>query len=150
SWAEAQASPTMQPPTLSGHSFPRSVTEGRIDYGATETPARRSVAVLPFRQLHQDRDDEYLGLGMADALITRLSNVRQIIVRPTSAVLKYADARDPNAAARELNVDSVLDGNIQRSGDRIRVTVQLVNVSEGASLWAHKFDEKFTDMFTVE
>jgi len=149
--AEAQASPTMQPSTLSGHSFDRSVTEGRIEHPATDGAAHvRSVAVLPFRQLGQDRDDEYLGLGMADALITRLSNVRQIIVRPTSAVLKYADQRDPNAAGLELNVDSVLDGNIQRSGDRIRVTVQLVNVSEGASLWAHKFDEKFTDMFTVE
>ena len=89
---------------------------------------------------------------MADALITKLSNIRQITVRPTSAVIKYAGRSnpDPLVAGRELGVDSVLEGTIQRAGDRVRVTVQLISVRESKPLWAHSFDERFTDIFTVQ
>ncbi|HKS41036.1 MAG TPA: winged helix-turn-helix domain-containing protein, partial [Blastocatellia bacterium] len=115
------------------------------------TPSIPSMAVLPFKLFTSNSDDEYLGLGMADALITRLSNVRQIIVRPTSAVLKYAGInQDPVAIGRELCVESVLEGSIRKSGERIRVTVQFVSVEDGRPLWADKFDEKFTDIFAVE
>ena len=112
----------------------------------------KSIAVLPFKPIGtQACEEAYIGLGMADALITKLSNLRQITLRPTSAVRKYADGvQDPVAAGRELRVSSVLDGSIQRSGNGIRVTVQLVNVDDGASLWAEKFDETFTNIFTVE
>ena len=111
----------------------------------------RSIAVLPFKLLGMDAAGEHLGLGLADALITRLSNIRQIAVRPTSAVLKYVGRdHDTVSAGRELGVEAVLDGAIQRSGDRVRVTVQLVSVSTEASLWAGKFDEMFTDLFSVE
>ncbi|MDX6696287.1 MAG: hypothetical protein QOF02_3890 [Blastocatellia bacterium] len=111
-----------------------------------------SIAVLPFRLLGMAASDDYLGLGMADALITKLSNIRQISVRPTSAVIKFAGngQTDPIAAGRELNVDSVLEGSIQRAGDRMRVTVQLVSVRESRPLWAHTFDERLTDIFTVQ
>jgi DNA-binding winged helix-turn-helix (wHTH) protein/TolB-like protein/Flp pilus assembly protein TadD len=111
-----------------------------------------SIAVLPFRLLGDEASDEYLGSGMADALITKLSNIRQITVRPTSAVIRYAKSEkpDPLAAGRELGVDSVLEGTIQRAGDRVRVTVQLISVRESKPLWAHSFDERFTDIFTVQ
>jgi TolB-like protein/DNA-binding winged helix-turn-helix (wHTH) protein len=111
-----------------------------------------SIAVLPFKALGMGAGDDYLGLGMADALITKLSNIRQISVRPTSAVVKFAgDGKtDPVAAGRELNVDSVLEGSIQRAGERVRVTVQLVSVRESRPLWAHTFDERLTDIFTVQ
>ncbi|HEX8000579.1 MAG TPA: winged helix-turn-helix domain-containing protein [Pyrinomonadaceae bacterium] len=111
-----------------------------------------SIAVLPFKPLGMSASDDYLGLGMADALITKLSNIRQITVRPTSAVLKFAGEgkTDPVAAGRELNVDSVLEGSIQRAGDRVRVTVQLVSVRESRPLWAHSFDEQLTDIFSVQ
>ena len=79
------------------------------------------------------------------------SNIRQIIVRPTSSISKYAAAeQDALAAGRELGVASVLDGSIQRVGDRIRVTVRLLRVSDGAPLWAEKFDEHFTSIFAVQ
>ena len=111
----------------------------------------RSIAVLPLKSLSADEADEYLGLGIADALITRLTNIRQIRVRPTSAVFKYAGLRqEPEVAGRELNVSAVLDGSIQRWSDRIRITVQLVSVKDGSALWAEKFDERFTDIFAVE
>jgi TolB-like protein/Tfp pilus assembly protein PilF len=111
----------------------------------------QSIAVLPFRLLAGDSGDDYLGLGVADALITRLSKIQRIMVRPTSSTVRYAGANcNPVAAGKELQVDSVLEGSIQRIDDRIRVTVQLVSVDDGASLWAEKFDEMFTDIFTVE
>lgn len=110
----------------------------------------RSIAILPFQSLDSAPQDEYLGLGMTDALITRLSNLHKIIVRPVSAVRKYATQEDPLAAGRQLAVQSVLEGSVQRSGDRTRVTVRLLRVSDGELLWGSTFDEKFTDMFSVE
>lgn len=111
----------------------------------------RTIAVLPFKPLAANAADEYLELGMADALITRLSNLKQVTVRPTSSVLKYASGGgDAIAAGRELGVDTVLDGSVQRSGDTIRVTVRLVRVSDGVPLWADTFDERFTNIFSVQ
>ncbi len=119
--------------------------------GRNTRSAVKTLAVLPFRTMSSEGCYSYLGLGLADALITRLSNLRQIIVRPTSAVSKYRNQeQDPMAAGRELNVEMILDGSIQQAGERIRVTVQLVSVASGVPLWAGKFDESFTDIFTVE
>lgn len=111
-----------------------------------------SIAVLPFKALGMNAGEDYLGLGMADALITKLSNLQQISVRPTSAVAKFSGEgqADPVAAGRELNVDLVLEGSIQRAGERVRVTVQLINVRESRPLWAHTFDERLTDIFTLQ
>jgi len=109
------------------------------------------LAVLPFKPMNKSSQDEFLELGMADALITRLSNLRQIVVRPTSAVRKYAALeQDAVAAGRELRVTSVLEGSVQRLDDRIRVTVQLINIDDGSPLWAEKFDEKFADVFALQ
>jgi DNA-binding winged helix-turn-helix (wHTH) protein len=114
-------------------------------------PANRSLAILPFKTLSTDSCDGCLELGLADALITRLSNLPGVIVRPTSAVAKYRGFdQEPISAGREMDVELILEGSIQRSGDRIRVTVQLVSVSGGISFWAEKFDDRFTDIFAVE
>ncbi|HEX8844439.1 MAG TPA: protein kinase [Pyrinomonadaceae bacterium] len=111
----------------------------------------KTLAVLPFKPLSGKSQDQILEIGMTDALITKLSNVRQIVVRPTSAVLKYAElAQDSLAAGREQGVDSVLEGKIQKVGDRVRVTVQLLRVDSGTPLWADTFDGKFTDIFAVQ
>ncbi|HEX6623691.1 MAG TPA: winged helix-turn-helix domain-containing protein [Pyrinomonadaceae bacterium] len=120
--------------------------------GRADAPADiRTLAVLPFALLDAGERDEYLGLGMADALITRLSNVRQIVVRPTSAVRGFAGpGRDAADAGRRLGVEAVLEGSIQKSGDRLRVTAQLVRTADGASLWAGTFDEPLTNVFAVQ
>jgi DNA-binding winged helix-turn-helix (wHTH) protein/tetratricopeptide (TPR) repeat protein len=111
----------------------------------------KSIAVLPFRIIGPRTHDEYLGLGLADALITKLSNLRQLAVRPTSAVCNYVgEGQDPISVGRELRVDSVLEGSVQKIGERLRLTVQLVSVAEGSTLWAEKFDERFTDIFALE
>jgi DNA-binding winged helix-turn-helix (wHTH) protein/tetratricopeptide (TPR) repeat protein len=113
--------------------------------------AVKSMAVLPFMSLNAEAGDEYLGLGLTDALITKLSNIRPVIVRPTSAVLKYVNAKqEPLAAGREMNVDALLEGSIQHDGERVRITVQLVRVSDGAPLWAESFDEQFTNLFAAQ
>ena len=118
---------------------------------AAPTPQVKSVAVLPFRPLVAENRDEALELGMADALITKLSNLKQIVVRPTSSILKYQDSQqDPLAIGREQKVDLLLEGNVQRAGDNIRVTVQLVRVADGLPVWAGKFDEKFTNIFLLQ
>jgi TolB-like protein/DNA-binding winged helix-turn-helix (wHTH) protein/Tfp pilus assembly protein PilF len=119
--------------------------------GSSDSPQIKSIAVLPFKTMGIEGGNEYLGLGMSDALITKLGNVHQIVLRPTSAVRKYAGEReDPVAAGREQGVDAVLDGSIQRDGDRIRVTVQLIRVKDKALLWSERFDERFVDIFTVQ
>jgi DNA-binding winged helix-turn-helix (wHTH) protein/Tfp pilus assembly protein PilF len=113
--------------------------------------AVRSIAVLPFMPLVAGVEDKYLGLGMADAIINRLSHIQQIAVRPTDAILKYTDsAPDPIGAGRELDVDALLIGKFQRAGERIRVTVQLVNVRAVSLLWAEKFEEHFANIFAVQ
>lgn len=111
----------------------------------------KSIAVLPFKPLVADIRDESLELGMTDTLITTLSNTRQIIVRPISAVRRYTDLeQDAATAGRELKVESVLEGTIQRAGERVRVTARLVRIEDGEILWAETFDEKFTDIFAVQ
>jgi DNA-binding winged helix-turn-helix (wHTH) protein/TolB-like protein/Tfp pilus assembly protein PilF len=110
-----------------------------------------SIAVLPFQPLGRDLNDELLGLGMADAVIGRMSNLKPLVVLPTSAVSKYkGPAGDPLAAGRALQVDAILSGTIQRSGDQIRTTVQLVHVASGRTIWSAKFDQTFTDIFGIQ
>ena len=112
-------------------------------------PHIRSLAVLPFQSI--SHEPSYLGLGLADVLINRMGTLAQIAVRPISSVRKFAEAApDPLAAGRELGVDLVLDGNIQREGDRVRVTVQLHQMTDGAALWSGKFDQKSGDLFALE
>ncbi len=111
----------------------------------------KSLAVLPFQPLVGGDRDPSLELGMADTLIARLSSIGDMIVRPISSVRKYTDlAQDALTAGRELEVDSVLEGSLQRQGNKIRVTVRLLNVSTGASLWAGTFDEELTDIFALQ
>jgi DNA-binding winged helix-turn-helix (wHTH) protein/Flp pilus assembly protein TadD len=109
----------------------------------------RSLAVLPFVPLDAQAADDHLGLGMADALITRLGRSGQILVRPTTAVMPYAGTQAA-ASGRDLSVEAVLEGKVQRAGNRVRVTAQLVRVEDGATLWADTLDEPFTDLFRAE
>jgi tetratricopeptide (TPR) repeat protein len=88
---------------------------------------------------------------MADAVIGRMSNLKQLAVLPTSAVAKYkGPANEPFAAGRALGVDAILSGTIQQSGDRIRASVQLLHVASGRTVWSEKFDQTFTDIFGVQ
>lgn len=119
--------------------------------GTKAIPSTRSIAVLPFSYLGGEESESYIEIGMADALITRLSKIKQIVVRPTNAVTKYNQPQqDAIAAGRELGVDSVLDGHIQRSGDQARVSIQMISVKDGSTLWAETFDSRWTDLFAAQ
>jgi eukaryotic-like serine/threonine-protein kinase len=124
---------------------------------ATTGETKESIAILPFKKFgthpggaKETDSDEFLGIGLADALVTRLSVIRRIVVRPTSSVLPFVEGGDPFRAGRELAVDYVVDGNVRRAGERIRVTVQLLAVAENSTVWAQTFDEKFTDVLALE
>src|SRR5215831_1798921 len=118
----------------------------------TVSPAAiKTIAVLPFKPLSNEGREEYLELGIADSLITRLSSIRQIIVRPTSSVRRFAGTNyDPIIAGRELKTDAVIDGSIQRLGDRLRINVQLIRISDGSVLWGYHCDDLCTDLFTAQ
>ena len=127
------------------------VAGGWVWYGSARRPKEaEKLAVLPFKTIGSEDDGPYLALGMADALITKLSNVSRLVVRPTSSVRKYSTNQDPISAGRELGVEAVLDGTVQRLGNHIRLSVQLLRVSDGRSLWADKFDESLDDLFAVQ
>ncbi len=118
-----------------------------------------SLAVAPFRILSagdqetagETKFDDFLGIGLADALTTKLSAVRQIAVRPTSSVLRFAaENRDVHTLGRKLDADYVLDGHILHSAELIRVSVQLLKTSDDSVLWAGQFDESETDIFRLQ
>jgi TolB-like protein len=109
----------------------------------------KSLAVLPLKPL--DASDNFIGMGIADAIIRRMSQTGQLIVRPTSAIRKYLnDDTDALTAAKQLSTDAVLEGSVQRAGDRLRVSVNLLRTSDGASLWNDSLDVKLDDLFAVQ
>lgn len=113
--------------------------------------ALASVAVLPFRPLGPGSDDDYLGLGMADALITRLQNIPHLAVRSTADVLRFQNsAYDPKTIGRDLNVTSLLDGAVKKEGDHVTLQVRLLRVSDGSVLWSDALEGKFTDLFAIQ
>src|SRR5690606_31233295 len=106
------------------------------------TDHRHSIAIMPFKMIGigetKSTDDIFLGIGLADALVSRLSGVNRLIVRPTSSVFPFAE-HNPLTAGEKIGVDFVLEGSIRRIGERIRVTAQLLSVAEGSTRWAGKF-----------
>jgi eukaryotic-like serine/threonine-protein kinase len=116
---------------------------------APAPPSVRTLAVLPFRDLSGQGGGEVWGIGIADAIISRLATLQNLAVRPTNSVLKYAKgADDPSQAARELEVNSVLAGTYQRVGGIMRVSVQLID--HGAARWGSRYDLQGQDLLRFE
>ncbi|NOT48538.1 MAG: hypothetical protein HOP17_12405, partial [Acidobacteria bacterium] len=115
---------------------------------AAGQPQIRSLAVLPLKSL--DPNDNALGFGIADAVIKRISQTGEMTVRPASSVRHYlTEDTDAITAAKQLTVEAVLDGTIQRAGDSLRISVNLLK-ADGTSLWTDSFDTKMTDVFAVQ
>jgi DNA-binding winged helix-turn-helix (wHTH) protein/TolB-like protein/Tfp pilus assembly protein PilF len=113
--------------------------------------AGQTLAILPFKPLLPAERNESLELGMAESLISSLGQYSPQAIRPLSSVRRYAALdQDAIAAGRELGVDTVLDGSLQRRGDRLRVSVRLLRVADGRQLWAQSFDQAFTTIFDVQ
>jgi len=111
----------------------------------------RAIAVLPFKNIGGSPDLNYLGVGLADAVITRLMDSPDLVVRSTSSIAVYENqAVEPRRVGQELEVTAVLDSSFQRAGDRFRATARLVETPSGLALWAGKLDLRFEDIFEVQ
>jgi serine/threonine-protein kinase len=116
------------------------------------TAARpRSLAVLPFRNLKQDPETDFLGFSLADEIITKLGYVNALTVRPSSSVDKYRNQIiDPKKVADELKVDTLLTGSFIKDGDDLRITTQLIDVKPDKILWRESIDLKYDKLLTVQ
>ncbi len=111
----------------------------------------QTLAILPFKPLLPAERNESLELGMTESLIASLGQHSRQVISPLSSVRRYAALdQDAIAAGRELGVDTVLDGSVQRRGERLRVAVRLLRVADGRQLWAQSFDQEFTTIFEVQ
>jgi len=116
-----------------------------------ELPNKPSIAVLPFQNLSGDHEQEFFADGMSEDIITALSRVPDLIVIARNSTFVYKGrAVDVRQIGQELGVRHVLEGSIRKSGDRIRITAQLVDTQSGDHVWAERYDRKLDDIFVVQ
>jgi len=110
-----------------------------------------SIAILPFADMSQARDQQYFSDGLADELLDQLAKLPQLHVAGRTSSFSFRGKDDDVASiGRKLNVSTVLEGSVRKSGDRIRITVQLINVADGFHLWSETYDRTMTDLFVVQ
>jgi len=136
-------------------SQPRGSTSDRPVHDTPATSVgdreRKSVAILPFKNVSRDSESSFYEFSLADAVITELARVRSLIVRPSSEIVKYQGLQtDPRQAGREMSVEAVLSAGFLRAGNRIRVTAQLIDVNSGDLLWSDRIDADATDIINVQ
>jgi eukaryotic-like serine/threonine-protein kinase len=141
--------------SASGGSSGKSPTRSRDQHESPLTSLgdrdRKSVAILPFRNVGNDREIDFYQFSLADAVITELARVRSLVVRPSSVIVKYQNKTvDPADAGRELRVDAILTATFLRAGDRLRVTAQLLDVVTSEILWSESIDAEATDVIGVQ
>ena len=115
------------------------------------SPNEKSIAVLPFKSLSEDKANNYFADGIQDEILTRLSKIAELKVISRTSTQKYQSAPDNlREIAQQLGVTNILEGSVQKAGDQVRITVQLINATTDAHLWAETYDRKLTDIFGVE
>ena len=138
---EAQAA---APPSVKGD------PAAQQDFSIAAGP-QKTIAVLPLRNLSGDPQADFYGLSLADSLITELARVKSVAVVPSSLVAKYQNQSvDPARVRAEMNVDLVLMGNFLKAGERLRVTVQLIDAARGGLLWSEKIDADAGDILAIQ
>ena len=110
----------------------------------------KSIAVMPLRPLNEDENAKALGLGLTDALITKLGSLKQVVVRPTSAITSLPATNESTEIGRRLSVDAILEGSIQTADGRLRVNARLIRTSTGEQIWADKFEQPAADLFAIQ
>lgn len=112
---------------------------------------KKSVAILPFNNLSQDAASNFYEFALADAVITELAQLRSLVVRPSSVIAKYQGKEfDPREIGKELRVHAVLSASFLRSGDKLRVTAQLLDVLSGEILWSDRIDAQGDDILALQ
>lgn len=125
--------------------------DNRMTAAENPTLSINSIAVLPPQPLNPEAENSALRLGIADALITRLSVLRKVTVRPTSAIARYVgDYDNPVSVGRSLRVDAVLEGSLQRVDGRVRVSLRLLDTKNEMHLWTGKFEEADGNIFKLQ
>ncbi len=120
------------------------------NWSSTE-PLAKSIAILPFESLSEDKSNAYFAEGVQDEILTRLAKVAdlKVIARTSTQKFKSAPENLPDIA-KQLGVLNILEGSVQKAGDQVRVNVQLINALTNTHLWAEIYDRKLTDIFAVE
>jgi serine/threonine-protein kinase len=134
------------------------VRSGRVltsAYASHSRPYRRdntpSIAVLPFRNFSPDQENEYFGDGLAEEIINVLSKIEGLrVVARTSAFAFRGKEQDIRVIGEKLNVETILEGSVRRSGNRVRVTAQLVNIGDGFHVWSDHYDREMSDVFAIQ
>src|SRR2546430_5734623 len=111
----------------------------------------KSIAVLPFENLSGDPDNAYFADGIQEEILTRLAAIADLkVISRTSTERYQSKPRNLSQIAKQLGVANILEGSVQKAGDQVRVSAQLINAQTDSHLWAESFDRKLTDIFGVE
>ena len=129
---------------------PQPIAKGRSSSSAF-VGNEKSIAVLPFKSLSEDKANNYFADGIQDEILTRLSKIADLKVISRTSTQKYQSSPENlREIAQQLGVTNILEGSVQKSGEQVRITVQLINATTDAHLWAETYDRKLTDIFGVE
>src|SRR5262249_46453913 len=137
-------------PTIGAFADALAASDAAVAPSANDPPPR-SIAVLPFVNLSSDRDNEYLGDGIAEDIINALASIEGLYVAARASAFSFKGKHaEPREIGERLRVSTVLEGSIRRSGSRIRITAQLMAVADGYQLWSERYDREMVDVFAVQ
>jgi len=123
----------------------------RYRVGSTTAAPEKSIAVLPFENLSEDKNNAYFAEGIQDEILTRLSKIADLkVISRTSTQQYQSKPGNLSEIARQMGVAHIVEGSVQKSGEAVRVNVQLIKAANDSHLWADTFDRKITDIFSVE
>jgi adenylate cyclase len=123
---------------------------GMTPAGSTLSAVQAAIAVLPFADMSPERDQDYLCEGLAEELIDALTHVEGLRVAARSSSFQFRGHHDLREVARKLGVDSLVEGSVRKSGDRLRINVQLIEAATGYHKWSEKFERSAADVFAVQ
>jgi len=116
-----------------------------------QAPPEASVAILPFTDLSESHDQDYFCDGLAEEILNALARVRGLHVASRTASFRFRDgSAPPSEIGRQLQVAAIMEGSVRKAGDRVRITAQLVNASNGYHLWSENFDRNLEDIFSIQ
>ena len=127
--------------------------EQRVNYPLSDKISRfeNSIAVLPFQDMSPLKDQEYFCDGMTEEIINVLTHVESLKVIARTSSFAYKDKhKDVREIGKKLDVENLLEGSIQKEGNRLRITAQLIKVSDGSHLWSERFDRDLSDLFAIQ
>jgi len=128
--------------------YRKSISQKQIE---TETEQIRSIAVLPFRNFSESKEDEYFSDGITDDILTRLSKINDLRVTSLTSVMRYKNTdKSIPEIGKELNVAAILEGTVRRSDSRVRITAQLIDSRNDAHLWSQQYDRNLQDIFAIQ